>query len=289
MRPGALFVLWVVAASIVSCHVGPKPPPTTGAGSNQARSVAAPASAESRAKQGAHPRPTNALRRDAAAPPPSRAAVPIELPHDIDPGRPVTLAVPEDREVHVIHGEASTARAIVYLHGVCGDIRAIRSWAKAVSPFATLIALHGDEPCGDPSRFRWSPDIIAIDRRIRRAVDVVAQSRGGHLEAAELAIFGYSQGATRASALARELPDRYTRVVLGGSPSTPSVTNLSKTKAVVVIGGQYEAKDHMGDGVEALKRAGKRVAYFELPRASHGQYGPEAEPVLARAFAFLFE
>jgi hypothetical protein len=43
----------------------------------------------------------------------------------------------------------------------------------------------------------------------------------------------------------------------------------------------------MREGADALLRAGIPARFFLLPKARHGQYGPEGDRVLGEAFAWL--
>ena len=146
--------------------------------------------------------------------PPTASASPPALPEGAEPGVLSQVAVPGDRPLYVVHGMPSTRRALVYLHGVCGDVTAVRSWTLPVSRHGTLIALLGDKRCDVPNRYRWDDSTAELDARIDRAVGVVAQARNGLLDSSELAVLGYSQGATRAAVLVRSF-----RRSIGGSCS----------------------------------------------------------------------
>jgi len=237
------------------------------------------------AADGTSPEPAASLAsssRTAPAPPPP-------LPDDVKPGVPVVLHVPGDAALRVIQGEASSREAIVYLPGLCGDITAVDSWAHAASRHGTLVAVNGDLRCRGGRRYRWSTNLAAIQRRIDRALEVVRASRGGQLRTRQLTLIGYSQGATRAQALAARYPERYPRVLLGSPPVRPSEQKLSGVQAVAVVGGQLEHKAKMREGVAELRDAGEPVRFLVLPDAGHGHYGPEADRVMGQALDFLFQ
>jgi pimeloyl-ACP methyl ester carboxylesterase len=198
------------------------------------------------------------------------------------------VAVPGDRTLYVVHGLASTRRALVYLHGVCGDVTAVRSWTVPLSRHGTLIALLGDKRCDVPNRYRWDDSTVALDARIDRAVGVVARARNGLLDATERAVLGYSQGATRAAVLVRQFPEKYRWVLLAGVPIEPRLDHVGSALAVAVVGGERDATTHMRRGVARLVAAGKRAEFFELPDAGHGEYGPDGARIMGEALAFLF-
>lgn len=225
-----------------------------------------------------------------AAPVTASAAPPSapELPPGLKPGVPVPVAVPGGAPLRVIQGEPGKRQAIVYLPGLCGDITAIDSWAQAASRHGTLVAVPGDIRCHGSSRYRWSRNLARIQQRIDRALETVGKSRNGQLETKVLTLIGYSQGATRAQALAAKFPRRYPRVLLGGAPTQPSERKLAGAKAVAVVGGQREAKANMRAGVDALRDAGEPVRFLVLPGAGHGHFGPDADRVMGEALDFLF-
>jgi hypothetical protein len=212
------------------------------------------------------------------------------LPEGVVPG--ALELVPEAdgrRKLRVIHGAPTTRRAIAYFAGLCGNSRAPEAWAQVVSRYATLIVLQGDLHCpGQSGRYKWSQDLVALDRRIAAALRVVAERRGGALDTTAVAVMGYSQGATRAGQLAGRFPERYPWVIAAGIPERPRLDRLGAARAVAVLGGEQEPTQHMRDGVGDLTQAGKNVRFFLLPGAAHGQYGPRGSEVLDEAFRFVF-
>ena len=201
---------------------------------------------------------------------------------------PVKVPVPGDAALRVVQGKPATSQAIVYLPGLCGDITAIDSWAKAASRYGTLIAVNGDIRCHGSQRYRWSANLARIQRRIDRALELVKKSRAGRLRTRQLTLMGYSQGATRAQALAARYPDRYPRVLLGSPPVIPSRRKLSAARAVAIVGGQLEPRGRMQAGARVLEDAGEPVRFLLLPDAGHGHYGPEANRIMGEALGFLF-
>jgi predicted esterase len=206
----------------------------------------------------------------------------------------ITLPVAGDRKVEVVLGPADSPHVIVYLHGVCGDPLAFRSWAGAAAEIATLVSLRGDDACAKGSgRFKWSWDARHIDRRIRRAIAAVDALR--HARAADAApasaedviLVGYSQGAYRVELLASRFPDRYRRVALIAPPKQPQPSWLAKAQRVLLMAGERDIRKHLRDGRDELARLGKDVRYRELPEARHGEYGPHAPEVMGPSLRWL--
>lgn len=231
--------------------------------------------------------PAKSVRVDPA---PDAAPAPPSLPEGVVPGQETRLRVPGDRHVIVVHAPAGNRQAIVYLHGVCGDIYAPRGWAEAASRFGTLVTMLGDEPCkGRKDRFRWYRNVERIDRRIRRALDAVAEARGGQLDRDHVTLVGYSQGADRAERIAARFHRRYPRVLLGSPSAAPDPSHFATGQAVAVVAGAREDNDRRVEGVEALRQAGFRARFMPLPEAYHGQYGPQGERVMSEALGWLFD
>ncbi len=254
-------------------------PPPTGSTTEAGSTDSPAASTESTV---AHP------AEDSTAPTEPPKEKPPELPPGILFGLTTELDVPGDRSVRVVHAGPEQDRALVYLHGMCGNPRAMDDWSPLASHYGTLIVLKADIPCEGRPGFRWPKDVSLIQKRIDAALDVVKQARGGELDTDQLVLVGYSQGAHRGERLAGEYPARYPRLVLGGPPGTAEPERLARAKAVAILGGEEENTDHMRAGDEALRAAGIRSRFFLLPHAHHGQYGPRGPQVMAEVFAWLF-
>lgn len=224
--------------------------------------------------------PGRRVRAD--TPPPPEQGPPDEPPI-------VTVPVAGDRDVEAVLGPAGSGATLLYMHGVCGDPLAFRSWAGAARRHATLVSLRGDEPCKGRTRTKWSWNFARLDRRIQAAVAAVGAHRGAPLDQSRVAVLGYSQGALRAEWLAYHFPERYGRVALIGSAQEPRVETLKRAEAVLLMAGARDAKRHIADAARKLEQAGKRVRYAELPGARHGEYGPEAMRVMATELAWLFK
>jgi pimeloyl-ACP methyl ester carboxylesterase len=133
----------------------------------------------------------------------------------------------------------------------------------------------------------WPEDVRRIDERITAALDAVNATARVKLEKEDLVIVGESMGAARAELLASRFPERYTRLVLVGSPRRPSPEHLKGAKAVANLAGEKEAQANMREGARVLDGAGTASRFWELPGAVHGHYGPEGERVMREAIAFV--
>lgn len=225
--------------------------------------------------------PAGAARPEPKAKDASTATVPEPEP------QLVSLDVEGDRPVYVAHANASITRAIVYLHGVCGDVFAVRSWLGAATRFGTLVAPLGDKPCPGGKRFKWAGSTADLQSRIERALAAVKTARGGNLDVEQPILFGYSQGASRAEFLVERYPARYSLLVLGGAPLQPSTARLRSARHIALLGGEREPRAHMERGLAELRRAERSVRLFVLPGAGHGEYGTDAARVLSEVFEWL--
>jgi predicted esterase len=219
---------------------------------------------------------------------PPHEATPPALPDGVQPGREVRVPVPGDRSAIVVHAPAGNREAVLYLHGVCGDVYAIRTWSEAASRHGTLIAMLGDDPCdGRQGRFRWYNDLGRLDARIRRTLEAVAKARGGQLETEQVTIVGYSQGADRAERLAARFPSRYPRVLLGSPPDAPKPESFTQGQAIAIVAGAKEDNARRRNGARELEQAGLPSLFVTLPDAFHGQFGPEGDRVMGEALSWL--
>ncbi|MEZ4440563.1 MAG: alpha/beta fold hydrolase [Polyangiaceae bacterium] len=225
---------------------------------------------------------------------PARAEVDLPaLVHASLHGRSTTLPRPGKPALEVMLGPAASDWVVVYLHGFCGDPFAFRPWASEARRHATFISLRGDLACDDrPGRRKWSWDYRRIDRAIREAVVEVSAIReaagGAHLSQDRIALIGYSQGAQRVAQLAGRFPDRYRRVVVIAPAKTPSAGLFRKAERILLMGGAWDVRDPLYEARDALLKTRRPVRYLELPKARHGEYGPEGPRVMAEGLAWLF-
>jgi predicted esterase len=217
---------------------------------------------------------------------PEAIAEPARAP--FEQGATITVPVPGDKDVLVVHGAPGDRRALLYLHGKCGDVRAFGSWADAASRHGTLAALVGDEACPGGHRWSFTRDLARLDRRVTSAIRAASEARGEPLDDRSVTLLGYSGGASRAASLASKYPERYPRLILVAAPSAPTAGSLSAARAIVLIAGGRDRQEHLRSGAEAMARAGRPATFMLLPGAAHGEYGPEASRVMGDALAWAF-
>ena len=207
------------------------------------------------------------------------------------PGAPAITAVevPGDADVLVVPGAKGTRRPIVNLHGMCADPKDdLAAWGAVAAAHGPVVALVGDAPCPEkPGRTKWSPDVGALDARIRSAVSAVGGAVTGPLVLEQAVVIGESMGAARTELLAARYPERYARAVLVGAPQVPSPQSFRSARAIATVAGEREDTSKMRAGARALSAAGIRARYWTLPGATHGSYGSDGPRVMAEAIAFV--
>lgn len=228
------------------------------------------------------------LRQAKAEAPTPKTETPA-LPAGVVPGDMEKVVVEGDKPVFVIHGAASNDEVLVYLHGACGDATAPKAWSEAASKHGTLVALLGDRKCpGRPGRFYWTLKVGSLQQRVQRALETVEARRGQELDGARMTLVGYSQGGIVAQHLAKLHPSRYPRVVIGSSPKTTEHHLLKRAEAVATFAGAWEPTFLMEGGVKELQFQRMKARFWVLPRASHGEFGPDGERVLGEILGWLY-
>ncbi len=183
----------------------------------------------------------------------------------------------------------------MYLHGVCGDVLAFRSWVQAASRLGTLIAMRGDTTCdARPLRQKWTYDMRRLDHRIARALAAVDALRGARtavtaLDPSSVVLIGYSQGAHIAQWMANYKPKRYRRLVMIALAKEPQALRLRGASHILLMAGGRDARSHIRSGHRKLLRAGLNSRYLELPGARHGQYGPQALTVMHEGLQWVVD
>ena len=225
------------------------------------------------------------------APPPARSQEisrksPEPPPPPNRPVEVVSVDVPGDIPAFVLHGARGSDAFIVFLHGRCSHaLGYVQAFQFAAAKKGTVIAPQGDQACGSTPLRRWSLDIEKVNRRIEAAL-----TAAGYADPAawkEIVVIGYSEGASRAEALAARFPERYTRAILIGAPSPPSAARLHRSRGAVMMAGERDAQETMKAGMRALKAAGVPSTYIMIPGASHGQMG-DGERLMGEALDWLW-
>jgi predicted esterase len=262
---------------VLGCGAPASPPPAVGQEVN-AEATTIPA------RPSQAPAPTSAVV--AAFTPPN---VPT-LPADVRPGEFTRVRLPKYRAALVVHGAAHTRRALVYLHGICGDVERIRDWTSAAAEYVTTIALYGNKPCPTSSaRFSWNQDIEFIHELVQVALAKVAQARGGLLDIERVALFGYSQGASRAERLVERHPEHYPWLILGGPPAPPRFEHLRRATKSVILVGSEEHQNELRDAAAELSSLGAPTRFDIFEGVGHGAFGPNAPAVMTNALDWLFQ
>jgi pimeloyl-ACP methyl ester carboxylesterase len=197
------------------------------------------------------------------------------------PIRMEVLDPAEQPPMYVMRGAPRGPERMVFLHGMCGHaLGYAQAFQFAAARKGTLIAPQGDRSCGAPWA-AWSGDLEALDRRIRAAF--VALGR----EPSDILALGYSQGASRAEALAHKWPERYTRLVLIAAPTVVKTSARDSIRGAVMMAGERDRRDLMKAGVGVMTRAGIPCAFFTIPEATHGSMGPTPEKTMGEALEWL--
>ncbi len=246
----------------------------------------APSPAHSTSTAAASPKAPPSAPPAPSAAPTASAAPPETLPTGVPLDGFDVVPVADDRPVHVAHAAAAQRRALVYLHGACGDPLAPRPWLPASREVGTLITLVAKGICKNGKKY-WIASTAALKERVIRALEAVRARRGGRLDPTAVVLIGYSQGSKRAERLHAASPELFPWVVLGGMPVEPSAWRLRRVRAVALVGGEREHTHPMTFGTGLLKHEGIRARYFELPGVGHGDFGADARSHFAAVFSWL--
>jgi predicted esterase len=219
-------------------------------------------------------------------------------PSDVPPTADENVTAPEPDPIHVtpldgadppvfvLRGGPRGPERLVFLHGMCGHgLGYAQSFQFSAAKKGTLIAPQGDVPCGKGPWAAWSGDLAALDQRIVEAFRALGDA--GPVK--DVAIIGYSQGATRAESLAREYPERYSRLISIGAPQKPSSVRLEHLRAAVMMAGERDRQDLMKAGARSFEAAGIPATYMMIPEATHGAMGPTPELTMGAALDWLWE
>jgi len=186
--------------------------------------------------------------------------------------------------VFVLRGNPRGPEKLVFLHGMCGHgLGYAQSFQKSAAKRGRLVVPQGDVPCENGPWARWSKDVAALDARITAAFRAL-----GHAEPiGDVIVMGYSQGATRAESLAREFPERYTRLVLIGGPYAANPRGLETLRAAVAMAGERDRRDLMQASARSLTAAKVPATFLLIPEATHGSMGPHPETTMDEVFTWL--
>lgn len=226
-----------------------------------------------------------AVRGDPRAPDSPESSKPAQETHRSGPVR-VELRDPnEEPPVFVLKGQDIGPGRLVFLHGMCGHgLGYAQSFQRSAAKRGTLIAPQADVICGAGPGAKWSMDVAALDRRITEAFRQL-----GHEEPIDdICVIGISQGATRAAALARMFPDKYSRLISMGAPTEVKTAGLEKLLAAVMMAGERERRDLMIQSERALRAKGVPATSLVIENAEHASMGAEPEKTMGTALEWLW-
>lgn len=229
-----------------------------------------------------------ACRQNSPAPDDTNAALSEEprasKPSSLGPIRMELLDAKDVAPMYVLRGAPKGTDRLVFLHGMCGHaLGYAQSFQFSAAKHGTLIAPQGDRRCGSGPWAMWSADLDALDARIVAAFRALGEKDPVN----DIVIMGYSQGATRAEALARKWPERYTRLISMGAPRAASSRGLEHLRSAVMMAGELDRKDQMKAGMRALRAAGVPATFIEIPGARHGAMGKTPERTMGEALDWL--
>jgi predicted esterase len=183
----------------------------------------------------------------------------------------------------VMRGGPRGPGRLVFLHGMCGHgLGYAQAFQFSAAARGTLIAPQGDVSCGGVWS-KWSADTAALDARIVAAF----RALGDDQPITDVVIMGMSQGATRAVALARKYPERYTRLIAMAGPTLVTSSGLSGLRAAVFMAGARDRQDLMRGSERSLAANGIPATFILIPQATHGAMGPTPEKTMAEALSWL--
>jgi predicted esterase len=185
--------------------------------------------------------------------------------------------------IFVLRGGPRGPGRIVFLHGMCGHgLGYAQSFQFSAAARGTLIAPQADVSCGGVWS-KWSGDTDKLDARIVETFRTL-----GHAEPInDILLIGMSQGATRAVALAKKWPERYTRLISMAAPTAIQPGELRQLRGAVMMAGERDRQDLMRQSQQALERSAVPVTFVLIPEATHGAMGPTPEKTMEKAFSFL--
>jgi predicted esterase len=221
------------------------------------------------------------------APPPAKAAaMPTPAPPPVAPARVERLLVPGDLNASVVRPSDSAAPVSVFMGGMCSNANAyLHTFPEAARKQGGVIAIEGDQPCGNAVGFRtYSWDAARQHARVEAALAAAGLTE---VPREGITLVGYSQGAALAEQMVQRWPERYSRVVLIGAPTDPSPKSLARARSVVTMACDRDgAAPRMKQAALSAKRAGTPSTYLEMPGCSHGNV-TEGERVFQEAFDWL--
>jgi pimeloyl-ACP methyl ester carboxylesterase len=183
----------------------------------------------------------------------------------------------------VLRGGPRGNERLVFLHGMCGHgLGYAQSFQFSAAKLGTLIAPQGDVTCGDVWA-KWSANTEALDERVVAAFRALGEAE----PIDDIIVIGMSQGATRAVALARKYPERYTRLIAMAGPSAVTSSGLNGLRGAVFMAGQRDRQDLMRGSARSVSAGRIPATFMLIPEATHGAMGPTPEKTMGEALDWL--
>lgn len=220
-----------------------------------------------------------------SAPPPPSASVSAMSKVQEGPALVEPLEVPEDSAAWLVRASDGKPPRIVFLPGICSNAGAyLMGFPEAARAHGGAVAMDGDRPCGASKDFHSiSSDPNHEEPRIRA---VLKAAGWGNEEPKDLLLVGYSLGATLIENLVQKSPERYSRVMLIGSPKNPRLDRLKGAKRVATMSCSLDVPFRMKGAVKTLEAGKITTKYFEMPGCTHGNFA-EPEKILGEALGWL--
>ena len=204
---------------------------------------------------------------------------------DSGPVRVEVLDAQATPATYVVRGAELGPGRLVFLHGRCGHaLGYAQSFQFAAAKRGRLVAPQADVVCGGGPWAKWSRDVKALHERIERAF--IALGDAPPID--DICVIGYSQGATRAEALAREFPDSYSRLISIGAPGVANPQGLTHLRSALMMAGERDRQDLMKTGAQRLAAAKIRAEFRLIPEATHGSMGPHPEQTMQEALDWVY-
>jgi pimeloyl-ACP methyl ester carboxylesterase len=209
---------------------------------------------------------------------------PAAPPPPPPPAQVERLLVPGDLVASVVRATDGTPPTTVFVPGLCSNANIyLHTFREAARRRGGVVAIEGDQPCGGGGFHSFTWDAGRLHARVEAALAAAGLTE---VPREGLTIIGYSQGAALAEQMAQRWPERYSRVVLIGSPTDPAPRNLARARSVVTMSCDRDVPARMKQAAHAAARAGVPATYVEMPGCHHGNV-TEGERVFDETLEWL--
>ena len=193
------------------------------------------------------------------------------------------IDVPGDLPASIVKSADGKPPRVVFLPGICSNAGAyLWGFPETARALGGTIAIDGDKSCGGSKDFR---SITSDPNHEEPRILAALAAAGAPVDPPDVVLVGYSLGATLIENLVKKSPERYSRVVLIGSPRDPRLDRLRKATAVATMSCSLDVPGRMKGAVRMLENAGVASRYFEMPGCTHGNLA-EADRVFAAAIGW---